>query len=244
MWHASTSRWFTPSSQEAIDNATEAYTILIGEYGWTEAACAGMFGNIDYEGMWNPWSWQGSGSPANGALTRAQAQAEHGTSHGYGLIGWTPSGKYQFNNFQSAGGVTYFPNYNQESYAGYGPYFKNEENAALASDGAAQIRLIAEGIERSSVNLWYHQSGEHPYNYTAHQFKALDDPEEAALAWLWRAERPSSIFDPDTRPITEGRRKQAALDWMDRLDWSHHKDGVIPTMLALMASSQKWIYKL
>jgi hypothetical protein len=181
-----------------------------------------MFGNIDNEGAWNPWSWQGTVSPEHGALTRAQAQAEHGTSHGYGLIGWTPSGKYQFNNFATSGGTVYFPGYDQENYPGYGPYFKNEESVALASDGAAQIKLIAEALSRNSPNIWVRRSGE-PYNYSPAEFIAMTDPALAAKTWLWRAERPASIFD-DRRAETERKRSRAAQAWMDRLDWHYTKD--------------------
>lgn len=217
-WHATKNNWYSPNSHEAIDNATEAANLLIGQFGWTQAACAGMFGNIDSEGMWNPWSWQGTGSPEAGALTRQQAINEHGTSHGYGLIGWTPSGKYQFNNFATSGGVVYFPNYNQESYPGYGPYFRGEEAVALPTDGAAQVRLIATAMSNNSPNIWVRRSGE-PYNYSPSEFIQMTDPQLAAKTWLWRAERPSSIFDPDRRPQTEARRSRAAVDWVNRLDW-------------------------
>lgn len=207
-WHASKDRWYSPTSQEAIDNATEAAAILITEYGWTEAACAGMFGSIDFEGMWNPWSWQGTGSPEHGALTRAQAQAEHGTSHGYGLTGWTPSGKYQFNNFATSGGVVYFPGFNQESYPGYGPYFKNEENVALASDGAAQIRLIAETMAANNPNIWVRRKP-----CTQSEYIALTDPKKAAYYWTWNAEYPSGL------PGSAKKRQKAAVAWMNRLSW-------------------------
>ena len=205
-WHASTARWYSPNSQEAIDNATEAMNILMTDFGWTFEACCGMFGNIDHEGAWNPWSWQGTGSPARGALTRAQARAEHGTSHGYGLIGWTPSGKYQFNNFATSGGTVYFPGYDQEHYSGYGPYFKNEESVALATDGAAQIRLIGEAMRRGSGNIWINRKG-----CTTSRFITLTDPRTAAYYWLWNAEYPSN---PQAK---ERQRMQSAQDWYDRL---------------------------
>lgn len=235
-WHASTSQWYTPNSQEAIDNATEAYSILIPEFGWTEAACAGMFGNIDHEGMWNPWSWQGSGSPAAGALTQSYAESitrEQGAMvHGYGLIGWTPAKKYQFNN-AVWNGVVLFPNYDQESYPGYGPFWSDVPGNP--NDGAAQIRLIGEAMANGSPNIWLRRSGE-PHNISASDFIALTDPEEAALCWLWRAERPSSIFD-DRRSRTERVRKKSAVDWMDRLDWQYS------TKPKIWMISKKW-YRL
>ena len=207
-WHASISQWYTPNSQEAIDNATEAAAILINQYGWTEAACAGMFGSIDEEGAWNPWSWQGTGSPANGALTRSQAMNEHGTNHGYGLIGWTPSGKYQFNNFATSGGTVYFPNYNQESYPGYAPYFKNEEALASPSDGAAQIKLIAEAMAAGSGNIWVRRK-----DCTTSQYIALTDPKKAAYYWCWNAEFPGGL------PGSAKKREKNAVAWMKRLNW-------------------------
>lgn len=235
-WHASTSQWYTPNSQEAIDNATEAYSILIPQYGWTEAACAGMFGNIDHEGMWNPWSWQGSGSPAAGALTQSYAESitrEQGAMvHGYGLIGWTPAKKYQFNN-AVWNGVVLFPNYDQESYPGYGPFWSDVPGNP--NDGAAQIKLIGEAMANGSPNIWLRRSGE-PHNISASDFIALTDPEEAALCWLWRAERPSSIFD-DRRARTERVRKKSAVDWMDRLDWQYS------TKPKIWMISKKW-YRL
>lgn len=212
-WHAKVRDAYLPNSSEAIDNATEAATILINDFGWSQAACCGLFGNIDYEGQWNPWRWQ-----SDTVLSQSQARnasGDYAILHGYGLIGWTPAKKYQFNNAQSDGGVTYFPNYDQESYVGYAPNWSDV--SGLPTDGAAQIRLIATAMANNSPNIWVRRSGE-PYNYTTSQFIALTDPELAAKVWLWRAERPASIFD-DRRPRTEANRTRAARDWGSRLDW-------------------------
>lgn len=213
-WHAKTAGAYSPDSTEAKDNATEAANVLINEFNWSQAACCGMFGNIDYEGQWNPWRWQ-----SDTVLTQSQARnatGDYARAHGYGLIGWTPAKKYQFNNAQSDGGVTYFPNYDQESYPGYAPNWSDV--SGLPSDGAAQIRLIATAMANGSPNIWLRRSGE-PYNYSASEFMQMTDPELAAKTWLWRAERPSSIFD-DRRPRTEANRSRAAVAWGDRLDWS------------------------
>ena len=203
-WHAKRTGSYSPTSQEAIDNATEAASILINQYGWTQAACCGLFGNIDFEGVWNPWRWEG-----DDVKTRSQA---HSTSMGYGLIGWTPARKYQFNNATTSGGVAWFPNYDQESYPGYGPNW--DDVAGLPTDGAAQIKLIGEAMARSNPNIWIRRKP-----CTQHQFIALTTIDDAAYYWLWNAEYPASIGPGHDSSATENRRIRAARAWADRLDW-------------------------
>lgn len=197
-WHAKNTGAYSPTSQEAIDNANEALTILVNDYGWTKAAACGVFGNINYEGAWNPWRWE-----SDNIRSVAQSQSDHGYTHGYGLIGWTPSGKYCWNNF-TMNGVVLFPNYNQESYPGYGPNFS--DRAGLATDGAAQIKLLAEAMSRGSGNIWVQRKP-----CTTSQFIQLTDPRTAAYYWLYNAEYPA---DPQQQ---EARRMQAALEWYERL---------------------------
>ena len=172
-WHAKQTGSYSPTSQEAYDNATEAARILINDFGWHKGACAGLFGNIDYEGVWNPWRWEG-----DDVKTISQAQT---TSMGYGLIGWTPARKYQFNNATTSGGVAWFPNYDQESYPGYGPNW--DDVAGLPTDCAAQIRLIGEAMARSNPNIWIRRK-----DCSQSRFIHLDNPDQAAYYWLWHAE--------------------------------------------------------
>ena len=203
-WHAKRTGSYSPTSQNAIDNATEAAAILINDFGWTQAACCGLFGNIDYEGVWNPWRWEG-----DNVKTRAQAQT---TSSGYGLIGWTPARKYQFNNATTSGGTAWFPNYDQENYPGYGPNW--DDQTGLATDGAAQIRLIGEAMARSNPNIWIRRKP-----CTQHQFIALTTIDDAAYYWLWNAEYPASIGPGHDPTATEDRRIRAARAWATRLNW-------------------------
>lgn len=197
-WHAKRTGAYYMGSTEADENATEAMNILMTDFGWTFEACCGMFGNIDFEGQWNPWRWE-----SDNVRSRSQAQSDHGYTHGYGLIGWTPAGKYQFNNWQQ-NGVTLFPNYNQESYAGYGPNWSDV--SGVATDGAAQIRLIGEAMRRSNGNIWVNRKG-----CTASRYITLTDPRTAAYYWLWNAEYPAN---PQQQ---ESRRMQHAQDWYDHL---------------------------
>ena len=220
-WHAKTTGAYSPSSQDAIDNATEAMQILMTDYGWTKAACCGMFGNIDYEGGWNPWRWERD-------IVRSQSFARNQTipsgwtySPGYGLIGWTPAAKYQFD---SSG---YFPGYNQESYPGYGPNWS--DIAGIPEDGAAQIKLIGEAMARGSGNIWQNRKA-----CTTSQFIALNDPRIAAYYWLWNAEYPADISHQE--PI----RMQAAYDWYIRLGGSGAPPWII--FLKKAADNSRGIY--
>lgn len=199
-WYAKRTGAYYMGSPEADGNANESLLILMNEYGWTYAACCGMFGNIDYEGGWNPWRWQ-----YDNLRTVAQARADHSqtSTHGYGLIGWTPAGKYQFNN-HTIDGVVAFPNYNQESYYGYGPNFRDQ--VGLETDGAAQIRLVGEAMRRGSGNIWVKRK-----NCTASQFIHLTDPRQAGYYWLWNAEFPQDVHDQ------ENRRMRHAKAWYDHL---------------------------
>lgn len=201
-WHAKRTGSYSPTSSQAYDNAMEAMNIMMNDYGWTKAACCGVFGNIDYEGQWNPWRWE-----SDNVRSKAQAQSDTGYTHGYGLIGWTPAKKYQFNNatFVYQGQTYYyFHNYNQESYPGYGPNWSDQ--AGLATDGAAQIKLICEAMLHGSTNIWINRKG-----CTTSQFIQLTDPGDAAYYWLWNAEYPA---DPDGQ---EARRRAAAVAWYNRL---------------------------
>lgn len=197
-WYAKRTGAYYMGSTEADGNANEALLIMMTEYGWTYAACCGVFGNIDYEGQWNPWRWE-----SDNVRSVAQSQSDHGWTHGYGLIGWTPSGKYIWNNF-TMNGVVLFPNYNQESYPGYGPNFS--DRAGLATDGAAQIRLICEAMSRGSGNIWVKRK-----NCTASQFIHLTDPKQAAYYWLWNAEYPANPSAQENNRMTHAQR------WYDHL---------------------------
>lgn len=194
-WHAKRTGAYYMGSTEADENAREAMSILMNDYNWTFAACCGLFGNIDFEGQWNPWRWQ-----SDTLLNQAQARNATGTFamlHGYGLIGWTPAKKYQFNNAETDGGVRYFPNYDQESYSGYGPNWNDV--SGLATDGAAQIKLIGEAMSRGSGNIWVRRK-----NCTAYQFTQLNDPRQAAYYWLWNAEFPEHVQDQEDQRMEHG----------------------------------------
>lgn len=178
-------------STEATDNAQEVANMLITDYGWTLEAVAGALGNMQYEVGLNPWRWQ-----SDTILSQSQARnatGDYAKVHGYGLIGWTPAKKYQFNNAQSDGGVTYFSNYDQESYPGYGPNWSDV--SGNVNDGAAQVKLIGEGIARHNPNLYMQRSG----HVSAATYITLTDVNRAASEWWWCVEYSASSSSIPTR---------------------------------------------
>lgn len=183
MWHAKARYGYGELSAEATENAQEIANMMITDYGWTLEAAAGAIGNMQYEVGLNPWRWQ-----ADNILSRSDAQTS-GSSHGYGLIGWTPARKYQFNNatFTYQGQTyMYFPNYGQESYPGYGPNWSDVPGNV--NDGAAQTKLICEGIRRGNTNLYNRRSG----HVSAAVYITLTDVNRAASEWWWGVEYSAS----------------------------------------------------
>lgn len=228
-WHAKPTGRFDHLSEEATDNAQEIATMLIDEFGWTLEAAAGAIGNIFFESGLNPWSWQNQN-----ILTQAEARTA-GASHGYGLIGWTPARKYQFNN-ATWDGVVLFPNYDQESYPGYGPNWSDVPGNV--NDGAAQTKLLATAMQRHSGNIWITRQG----HSTIDEFIAIDTtPEFAAQEFWWGAE-----FSEHSSSIPQ--RQEWARDYYDWLvEHGYHPSGgnlfqIMMFILALISS--KWLFKL
>lgn len=74
-WHQSND-YFADYGDEQYDNAVLIHAYLQNE-GWTDAAIAGLLGNMQNESTINPGLWEGR-IPLN-------------VNHGYGLVQWTPA---------------------------------------------------------------------------------------------------------------------------------------------------------
>lgn len=199
-WHSKVTGSYLPTSNEAYENAYLAASLLIMDYGWTLEACCGMFGNIDFEGVWNPWRYE-----SDRVLTYQQVVDEYqapGTNWpvGGGLIGFTPVKKCAMNS-------SYFPGYDIESYWGFGMNFS--DRPGNVNTGYAQIKLIGEAMARGSGNMWIQRK---PLSSQA--FTQLTDPEDALYYWLWNAEYPANIQQEETRRAGHG------LNWYNRLGGS------------------------
>lgn len=163
MWHAKAVGAYAQDSQEALDNMQEMANLLTAR-GWTLNAVAAVAGNIGGEGGYNPWRWQSDNVPAS--------TQSPWTNKGYGLVQFTPGGKY----INAA-----------QSYPGYGPNFSDQ--AGLASDGQAQVLFVDEHAD-------YYATSSYPLSYAEFKASTLDTGYLTA-AWMHNYERPGSY---DTLP--------------------------------------------
>ena len=226
-WHAKDRYGYARLSQEATDNAQECCSIMIGDYGWTLEAACGALGNMQYEVGLNPWRWQ-----SETILTQARARditrAEGGQSHGYGLIGWTPAKKYQFNNAHYPGEAEWAHGYDQESYPGYGPNWSDVPG--LVTDGAAQVKLLCEAMSRANSNIYYQRSG----HVSAAKYITLTNVNKAASEFWWCVEFSGSQSSISTRQ----EYARELYEWLKEHGWQPSTNH-LPAWLI----SRKW-YKL
>lgn len=157
-WYAKAIGAYTRDSNEAINNAWMIWQTLQIE-GWTLNAVSGLLGNIGYESGYNPWRWQ------NDIISVPSLSGVQG----YGLVQFTPSGKYILDT-------------RAQSLYGYDPNYYNHNGSA--SDGYAQILFI-------DLYADYYPTSAYPETYA--QYKASSQtPEYLAEAWLYNYERPQS----------------------------------------------------
>jgi len=179
MWHAQTIGAYARTSQEAYDNAVETWNTL-GSLGWTLNAVCGLLGSQEWEGGYNPWRWQYDQVLS---ITDTQTIATS-RNHGYGLVQFTPAGKYIYDT-------------NAQAFSEYNPNFS--DHAGQPTDGIAQLKFINGYAD-------YYSTTAYPLSYS--DFKAsTQTPEYLASAWLYNYERPG---DPSA---TESDRRTAARYW-------------------------------
>ena len=173
-WYAKKTGAYARDSNEAISNAQAIYSLLFGR-GWTLNAICGLLGNIHKESGYNPWRWQ---SDRVGASTGSPW-----TNKGYGLVQFTPAGKY----INSARG-----------YDGYGPNFSDKTGSP--SDAYSQLVYV-------DTQEGYYQTSAYPLSYE--EFKhSGQTPEYLASAFLYNYERPA-----DPASTEGERREAARYWW-------------------------------
>ena len=119
-WYAKAKGAYAETSDEAYQNALEAYSLLSSR-GWSLQAFCGMWGNVGHEGGYNPWRWQGD------KVQPTTNSPWHNI--GYGFTQFTPGGKY-INDTRA------------KAMQGYAPNFSNK--TGNASDGYAQMLFVDE----------------------------------------------------------------------------------------------------
>lgn len=161
-WYAKSTGSYSRDSAAAIANAKEIANVLSGSCGWTINAVCGLLGNMAAESGYNPWRWESDSILASTDTSLIATS----TTHGYGLVQFTPAGKY-INN--------------ASSYAGYGPNFSNK--IGKATDGQAQMLYINDHAD-------YYATSSYPLSYA--QYKAsTESADYLAAAWLYNYERPA-----------------------------------------------------
>lgn len=166
MWYAKPTGGYAQDSPEALANM-QAMADLLTARGWTLNAVAALAGNIGGEGGYNPWRWQSDSIPS--------VNDSPWTNRGYGLVQFTPGGKY----INAA-----------QSYPGYGPNFSDQ--SGLATDGQAQVLFVDEQAD-------YYSTSAYPLSYA--EFKAsTESTDYLTAAWMHNYERPASY---DTLPARQ-----------------------------------------
>lgn len=165
-WHqVETNRYGALTQTEIEDNAYEMLGIFT-EAGWHQGAIAGMYGNIESEGAFNPAQWQGDKVVGDW----------DGPTTGYGMYQFTPPRKYK--SYADARGI-------------------NVNNAA--SNGPGQCHWVMDNPSQWAATV-------HPFSW----YITLDDPDQAARAWMIYWERPA-----DQSEAAQRVRVERALTWYE-----------------------------
>ena len=166
-WHAKNTGAYLKESQEAYDNALEAYGILYAR-GWGLLAFCGMWGNVQSESGYNPWRWQ-----SDIILPEGDPRIYYQNAHAYGLAQWDAASKY------IDGGA---------GYSGYAPNFS--DNPGAVSDGKAQINFLDDTAVSSGQ---YYPNPYYNYQISYDNYKAMTidnySVEYATRAWFHNYER-------------------------------------------------------
>lgn len=212
-WHNQVRNAYARTSQEAQDNGLMFLAILMAR-GWTKEACAGAWGNIGHESGYNPWRWQ-----YDQVMPSTYPDFDTDRNHGYGLVQFTPAGKYIHN--QTAIAMT-----------GFGPNYSDITGSQ--DDGTVQT-IIMDMIADQQPDPQWLPASYYGYTLTWTQFRTGQyTPEYLAKAWLHQYERPA-----DQSATAENNRAQEARYWYDL--WG----GVVPPVPPTPTGSSKfkwWLY--
>lgn len=161
-WFAKYTGSYGRLTDEAYANAVMIYNILEPR-GWTVNAIAGMLGNIEVEGGYNPWRWQNDNVISINEMNDPY--------HGYGLFQFDRPNKY-INATTAA------------TYSTYAPHYLGNEG--MPHDGDAQVKWVDESVGEYFINPNYPY---YPLSFS--EYKAsTNTPEYLALAWMLNFERP------------------------------------------------------
>lgn len=198
MWHAKPTGGYSIYSTEGIDNALMIRNQMYS-YGWTDNAISAVVGNICAEGGLNPWRWQSD------IIVGPEDFWER--THGYGLAGFTPAGKY-------------IEDPDAQTYAGYAPNYLG--HAGNATDGAAQIQFIMDNPQ------YYQTHTAYPMTFT--QFsQSTAAPSYLSDVWLYNFEQPANPS------ATQQYRRDCSDYWYQLFQGApyYNPDDIIPCLIAM-----------
>lgn len=132
-WHAKNLYGYLKTSTEAKENAEMCYATLSSLGYCLESVCA-VLGNQGGESEYNPWRWEG-----DNPLASNDPLIDTSTVHGYGLVQFTPSGKYLHNSYA-------------QSLTNYDPHYSNVQGSP--HDGDAQLRYMHHICSDPSGGEW------------------------------------------------------------------------------------------
>lgn len=161
-WHAKELYGYDASSKEAKDNAAHCYQTLY-PLGWTRNAVAAFLGNAEAESGLNPWRWEDD-----------EVGDAAGEGQGYGLVQWTPGGKYIQSSLAQA-------------QDGYGPHYTGHGGTPL--DGKAQCSFM-----HKYTAQW--QGDAYGWGSWGDFYTSTNTPEELARRFLYAFEAPD---DPEAK---------------------------------------------
>lgn len=189
MWYAKNTYGYTRDSVEAIANGQEVLSVLTAK-GWTVNAISAFWGNVGFEGGYNPWRWEGDVVVASTDTTSID---DADRIHGYGLVQFTPPKKYLWSQLAQAD-TDFSPHYS--------------DIVGNPHDGASQCRFISDYAGTTGdyfINPYYN----FPLTYS--DFKtSTQTPEYLAACWLHNYERPA-----DQSTSVEVVRGREARYWYD-----------------------------
>lgn len=161
MWHVKATGGYARESAAALDNAIQVFNVL-SSLGWQRGAIAGYLGNVQFETELNPWRWQ-----SDEILSSDDPRIPTSTSNAYGMVQFTPPGKY----CQDA---------RAHVIPGFGPNYSNRQGSEF--DGYAQLLYVdqyADYVPRAPYDM-----------ITYAMYKQMTgEPETCADIWLVNYER-------------------------------------------------------
>lgn len=198
MWHAKPTGGYSIYDPDCIENA---YMILyqMRAAGWTTESISAVIGNMCAEGAMNPWRWQSD--------IIVGPSDFWSMSHGYGLAGFTPAGKY-------------IEDPQAQTYSGYAPNYLG--HAGNATDGAAQIQFIMDNPQ------YYQTHTAYPMTFT--QFsQSTAAPSYLSDVWLYNFEQPSNPS------ATQQYRRDCSDYWYQLFQGApyYNPEDIIPCLVAM-----------